>query len=46
MKALQMSNYGVPQEVVELVDLPEPEAPRADDVLAAVDTLRSIIRRS
>ena len=37
MKALQMSNYGVPQEVVELVDLPEPEAPRADDVLAAVE---------
>jgi NADPH:quinone reductase-like Zn-dependent oxidoreductase len=37
MKALQMFEYGVPHEVVELVDLPEPEAPRADEVLAAVE---------
>ena len=37
MKALQMTRYGVPQEVVELVDLPEPEAPKADEVLAAVE---------
>jgi trans-2-enoyl-CoA reductase len=37
MKVLQMSKYGVPHEVVELVDLPEPEAPSADEVLAAVE---------
>ncbi|MCU1278269.1 MAG: Alcohol dehydrogenase GroES domain protein, partial [bacterium] len=37
MKALQMTKYGAPQEVVELVDLPEPEAPKADEVLAAVE---------
>jgi NADPH:quinone reductase-like Zn-dependent oxidoreductase len=37
MKALQMAKYGAPQEVVELVDLPEPEAPKADEVLAAVE---------
>ncbi len=37
MKALQMTKYGVPQEVVELVELPEPDAPKADEVLAAVE---------
>ena len=37
MKALQMTRYGVPQEVVELVQLPEPDAPKADEVLAAVE---------
>jgi len=37
MKALQMTKYGAPQEVVELVDLPEPGAPQADEVLAAVE---------
>jgi len=37
MKALQMTKYGAPQEVVELVDLPEPGAPGADEVLAAVE---------
>src|ERR1700750_2120456 len=37
MKVLQMTRYGVPHEVVELVDLPEPGAPRADEVLAAVE---------
>lgn len=37
MKALQMTRFGVPQDVVELVDLPEPEAPKADEVLAAVE---------
>jgi NADPH:quinone reductase-like Zn-dependent oxidoreductase len=37
MKALQMIRYGVPQEVVELVDLPEPDGPNADEVLAAVE---------
>ena len=37
MKALQMAKYGAPQGVVELVDLPEPEAPKADEVLVAVE---------
>src|SRR5260221_5591601 len=37
MKALQMTRYGAPQEVVELVDVPEPGAPKADEVLAAVE---------
>jgi len=37
MKALQMSRYGTPAEVVELVDLPEPEGPKGDEVLAAVE---------
>jgi NADPH:quinone reductase-like Zn-dependent oxidoreductase len=37
MKALQMTKYGAPQEVVELVEVPEPEAPKADEVLAAVE---------
>ncbi len=37
MKALQMSEYGAPQEVVELVDIPEPPAPKVDEVLAAVE---------
>jgi hypothetical protein len=34
MKALQISKHGVPTEVVESVDTPEPDAPAK--VLAAV----------
>ncbi len=37
MKALQISKYGVPEEVVELVDIPEPDAPKADELLVAVE---------
>jgi NADPH:quinone reductase-like Zn-dependent oxidoreductase len=37
MKVLQMTKFGVPQEVVELVELPVPDAPKADEVLAAVE---------
>jgi hypothetical protein len=37
MKALQISRYGAPKDVVELVDLPEPHAPKADEVLVAVE---------
>src|SRR5262249_49515044 len=36
MKALQMSRYGAAAEVVELVELPTPEGPKDDEVLAAV----------
>jgi NADPH:quinone reductase-like Zn-dependent oxidoreductase len=37
MKALQFSSYGVPAEVVELVDIPEPDAPKTNEVLIAVE---------
>jgi NADPH:quinone reductase-like Zn-dependent oxidoreductase len=37
MKALQISRYGKPQEVVELVDLPDPGAPGPNEVVAAVE---------
>jgi len=37
MKALQMSRYGKPHEVVELVDLPDPGAPESGEVLLAVE---------
>src|SRR5271170_1130784 len=37
MKALQMTKFGAPQQVVELVELPEPDAPKADELLAAVE---------
>ncbi len=37
MEALQISKYGVPAEVVELVDLPDPDAPKANEVLVAVE---------
>jgi hypothetical protein len=44
MKALQISRYGIPSEVVEVVDVAEPDAPRANEVLAAVeyDSMSSI----
>jgi NADPH:quinone reductase-like Zn-dependent oxidoreductase len=37
MKALQISKHGLPAEVVELVDIPEPDAPKANEVLVAVE---------
>jgi NADPH:quinone reductase-like Zn-dependent oxidoreductase len=37
MKALQISRYGKPHEVVELVDLPDPGSPGSGEVLAAVE---------
>lgn len=37
MEALQISKYGVPSEVVELVDTPDPDAPKASEVLVAVE---------
>jgi len=37
MEALQISRYGVPAEVVELVEIPDPEAPQANEVLVAVE---------
>ena len=37
MEALQISKYGVPAEVVELVDLPDPDAPKSNEVLVAVE---------
>ena len=37
MKALQISRYGVPQEVVGLVDLPDPGAPGSGEVSMAVE---------
>jgi NADPH:quinone reductase-like Zn-dependent oxidoreductase len=37
MKALQISKYGIPAEVVQLVETPEPDAPKADEVLVAVE---------
>jgi NADPH:quinone reductase-like Zn-dependent oxidoreductase len=37
VQALQIATYGDPTEVVELVTLPEPDAPGAGNVLVAVD---------
>ncbi len=37
MEALQISEYGVPAEVVELVHIPDPDAPKANEVLVAVE---------
>jgi len=37
MKALQMSKYGIPSEVVKLVDIPEPDHPKPNEVLVAVE---------
>lgn len=37
MKAIMIPRFGVPAEVAELVDLPEPGAPSADEVLVAVE---------
>jgi NADPH:quinone reductase-like Zn-dependent oxidoreductase len=37
MRALQIAKFGNPPEVVELVDLPDPEAPGVGEVLVAVE---------
>jgi len=37
MRALQIARHGAPHEVVQLVELPEPAAPKPDEVLAAVE---------
>jgi len=37
VKALQIVRFGMPHEVVELVDLPDPGAPGPSEVLAAVE---------
>lgn len=37
MQALQLSAFGLPEEVVKLVELPEPSAPGAGEVLVAVE---------
>ena len=37
MKALQMLKYGIPSEVVELADIPEPDSPKPNEVLVAVE---------
>lgn len=37
MKAIMIPRFGIPAEVAELVDLPEPGAPSADEVLVAVE---------
>ncbi|HEX2681019.1 MAG TPA: zinc-dependent alcohol dehydrogenase family protein [Candidatus Dormibacteraeota bacterium] len=37
MEALQISKHGVPAEVVQLVDISEPDAPKTNEVLAAVE---------
>ena len=37
MYALQMARFGNPSEVVELVEVPDPDAPGVDEVLVAVE---------
>jgi NADPH:quinone reductase-like Zn-dependent oxidoreductase len=37
MKALQISRHGAAAEVVELVDIPEPDPPKVNEVLVAVE---------
>ncbi len=37
MKAIMIPRFGVPAEVAELLDLPEPPAPRDDEVLVVVE---------
>jgi NADPH:quinone reductase-like Zn-dependent oxidoreductase len=37
MKVLQISKQGLPTEVMELVDISEPDAPKAGALLAAVE---------
>src|SRR5258706_6781077 len=37
MRALQIATFGDPAEVVELVEIPEPDAPRAGEVLVALE---------
>jgi NADPH:quinone reductase-like Zn-dependent oxidoreductase len=37
MKVLQISKRGLPTEVMELVDISEPDAPKAGGLLAEVE---------
>src|SRR5580692_10751350 len=37
MKAIQINSYGDPLEVLEMVDVPEPEAPGAGQALLAIE---------
>jgi NADPH:quinone reductase-like Zn-dependent oxidoreductase len=37
MHAIQMRNFGPPLEVLELIELPEPSVPAADEVLVGVE---------
>lgn len=37
MRALQIATFGDPAEVVQLVEIPDPDAPRPGEVLIAVD---------
>ena len=37
MRALQIATFGDPAEVVQLVEIPEPDDPRASEVLVAVE---------
>src|SRR5882672_76306 len=37
MKILQISRYGKPEEVIEIVDVPEPKPPKEGEVCASVE---------
>jgi hypothetical protein len=37
MKVLQISKHGLPTEVMELVDISEPDAPKTGGLLATVE---------
>src|ERR1700738_4412765 len=37
MQAIQMRNFGPPLEVLEFIELPEPSAPAADEILVGVE---------
>lgn len=37
MHAVELTAFGPPKEVLHMVDLPEPGAPRADEVLVQVE---------
>jgi hypothetical protein len=38
MKGLQISRHGLPTEIMELVDISEPDAPKAGGLLAATES--------
>ena len=42
MKAHQISKHGLPAEVMELVDIPKPDAPQAVGLSAAMNEITSI----
>ena len=37
MKAVQINSYGNPLEVLEVVDVPEPKAPTANEALIGIE---------